>query len=253
MLYYGFYTLVYKELLRFYKVPVQTVLAPIVTSLLYLLVFSQIWHVGLAPELKLHFLQFLIPGLMMMSILQNAFANASSSLVQAKIIGHIIFLLLSPLSNFAIYLAYIISAMLRGLAVGVGFMLIAALFIDLPFYNPLWIIWFAIMSGLILGAFGVVVGILADRFDEMAVYQNFVILPLSFLSGVFYSVKDLPVFWQILSHFNPLFYMIDGFRYGFLGVADVSPWISLVVSLITFIFLTFLSLYWLNTGYKLRS
>lgn len=253
MNFYGFYTLIRKEVWRFAKVPVQTILAPIVTSGLFLLVFSQIWRQAGDEATVIHFMQFLIPGLIMMSAIQNAFANASSSLVQAKIIGHIVFLLLSPLSSVAIYIAYIVSAMLRGILVGLGFLLVSLLFAPIPLEQPLWIITFGILSGLLLGGFGVLVGIMADTFDKMSIYQNFVILPLSFLSGVFYSLQELPLIWQKISYFNPLFYMIDGFRYGFLGESDISPWYSLTVTLLTFIFVSTLALYWLISGYKLRS
>ncbi len=248
----GMYTLFHKELRRFSKVALQTVLAPIMTSLLYLLVFSHVLkeHVNVYNDVS--YTAFLIPGLMMMSIIQNSFANSSSSLVQSKVTGNIIFVLLTPLSYLEFYLAFLGSSIVRGLSVGLGIFIVASFFVDLPLHNVLWLLVFAIFSSAVLGSLGIIAGIWAEKFDHMAGFQNFIIMPLSFLSGVFYSIHSLPEFWQMLSQFNPFFYMIDGFRYGFFGVADVNPYLSLLVVSLFWLGLASFTLFLLHKGYKLR-
>jgi ABC-2 type transport system permease protein len=249
----GFGTLLYKELLRFWKVGFQTVAAPILTALLYLLIFSHVLkdHVQVYPGVS--YTAFLIPGLSMMSLLQNAFANSSSSLIQSKITGNIVFVLLPPLSNFEFFLAYIVAAAVRGLVVGLGVLLATAAFVPLPLASPLWVLAFALLGSAILGALGIIAGIWADKFDQLAGFQNFVIIPMTFLSGVFYSIHSLPPFWQGISHINPFFYMIDGFRYGFFGVSDVSPALSLAIVGGALLALSFAALSLIQRGYKLRS
>jgi len=248
----GFLTLFHKEIIRFWKVLLQTVLAPVLTALLYLLVFAQVLeaHVEVYPGIG--YTAFLMPGLVMMSLLQNAFANSSSSLIQSKITGNIVFVLLPPLSYFEFFSAYLLAALVRGLAVGLGVLVVGLLFTNLSFQHPLWILVFALAAGAAFAGIGILAGIWADKFDHMAGIQNFVIMPLTFLSGVFYSIHALPPFWQAVSHFNPVFYMIDGFRYGFHGVSDVSPWYSLAVVLPTALALGWLALQMLRSGYKLR-
>jgi ABC-2 type transport system permease protein len=248
----GFRTLLYKEVLRFWKVGFQTVGAPVLTALLYLLIFSHV----LDRHVQVHgvrYTAFLIPGLVMMSLLQNAFANSSSSLIQSKITGSVVFVLLPPISYLEFFLAYVVAAVLRGLMVGVGVLLVTGWFAPLDFVAPFWILAFALLGGGILGAFGVIAGIWADKFDQLAAFQNFLILPLTMLSGVFYSLHSLPAFWQQLSHFNPVFYMIDGFRYGFFGVSDVPPESSLAVVAACFLAISAITLAMLRSGYKLRS
>jgi ABC-2 type transport system permease protein len=248
----GFATLLYKELLRFWKVSFQTVAAPILTALLYLLIFSH------ALESRVHiypgvsYKSFLVPGLAMMSLLQNAFANSSSSLIQSKVTGNLVFVLLTPLSPGEIFLAYILAALARGLAVGAGVLLVTWALADVPLVHPGWALAFAVLGGGILGTMGIIAGIWADKFDQLAAFQNFVIIPLTFLAGVFYSVHSLPPFWQQVSHLNPFFYMVDGFRYGFLGTGDVAPWVSLSVVASALLGLAALSLGLLASGYKLR-
>ncbi|NWG86347.1 MAG: ABC transporter permease [Hydrogenophilaceae bacterium] len=248
----GFLTLFRKEVLRFWKVLMQTVAAPILTTLLYLLIFSHVLeaHVQVYPGVA--YTSFLIPGLVMMAILQNAFANGSSSLIQSKISGNIVFFLLPPLSYLEFFLAYLLAAMVRGLLVGVGVALSGLLFTDLTLLHPLWIVIFALASSALFGCLGIIAGIWAEKFDQLAGVQNFVIMPLTFLSGVFYSIHSLPAIWQAVSHYNPVFYMIDGFRYGFHGVSDVDPWRSLAVLLPCLIVLSGLTLQLLRSGYKLR-
>jgi ABC-2 type transport system permease protein len=227
----AFFTLFYKEVLRFWKVASQTVGAPVMTAVLYLLIFSH----ALEGHVQIHgvsYTAFLIPGLVMMSVLQNAFANSSSSLIQSKVTGNIVFTLLAPISHHEFYAAYVLAAIVRGLMVGVGVLAVTMWFAPLQFIYPLWILLFAILGGGILGSLGVIAGIWAEKFDQLAAFQNFLIMPLTFLSGVFYSIASLPAFWQHVSHWNPVFYMIDGFRHGFFGVSDVSPWISLALRVV---------------------
>lgn len=248
----GFNTLLYKELLRFAKVSVQTIAAPVLTALLYLLIFSQALGERVQVFDGVGYTAFLVPGLVMMSVLQNAFANSSSSLIQSKITGNIVFVLLPPLSHWEIYGAYVLAAMLRGLAVGLGVFVFTLGFADLRFAYPLWIIAFAIMGSAILGTLGLIAGIWAEKFDQIALFQNFIIMPLTFLAGVFYSVDVLPPFWRALSHLNPFFFMVDGFRHGFFGVSDTSPLISLAVTSIALVVLAAVAIRLLAIGYKLR-
>jgi ABC-2 type transport system permease protein len=252
MRYGGFSTLLYKEVLRFWKVATQTVGAPVLTALLYLLIFSHV----LEGHVKVHgvaYTAFLIPGLVMMSVLQNAFANSSSSLIQSKVTGNIVFILLPPISYLEFFAAYVLAAVVRGVVVGTGVLLATVWFAPLSFAEPLWILVFALMGGAILGSLGVIAGIWADKFDQLAAFQNFLIMPLTFLSGVFYSINSLPPFWQQVSHWNPVFYMIDGFRHGFFGVSDASPWLSLAVVGSCLALLTLFTLKLLKSGYKLRA
>ena len=251
----GFPTLLYKEVLRFWKVSFQTVAAPVLTTLLYLLVFAHALaeHVQAFPGVP--YLHFLIPGLAMMAMLQNSFANSSSSLIQSKVTGNMIFVLLPPLSPFDLFRAYVIGAMVRGLVVGLGVFGVTLFFVPslilLP--HPFWAIAFALLGSAILGTLGLVAGIWADKFDQLSAFQNFIIVPLTFLSGVFYSIHTLPPFWQTLSHFNPFFYMIDGFRYGFFGASDVAPGVSLAIVALAFAAVAGICLALLKSGYKLRT
>ena len=249
----GFLTLLYKELLRFWKVVFQTVAAPILTALLYLLIFSHVLEDRVQVYPRVSYSAFLIPGLAMMSLLQNAFANSSSSLIQSKITGNIVFVLLSPVSHFEFFLASVAAAAVRGVIVGTGVLLATAAFISLPIHNLLWILLFAVLGSAILGVLGIVAGIWADKFDQLAAFQNFAIVPMTFLSGVFYSIHSLPPFWQQISHLNPFFYMIDGFRYGFFGVSDVSPLLSLGIVAGALLALSFATLSLIRRGYKLRA
>jgi ABC-2 type transport system permease protein len=248
----GFATLLYKELLRFWKVSFQTVAAPVLTSLLYLLVFAQTLEGRVRVYEGVPYTAFLLPGLVMMSVLQNSFANSSSSLIQSKITGNVIFILLPPISHVEFFTAYVLASMARGLTVGLVVLAVTAGFIDLPLASPAWIVVFALAGSAILGALGLVAGIWADKFDQIAAFQNFIILPLTFLSGVFYSIHSLPPFWQGLSHLNPFFYMIDGFRYGFFGTSDFPPQASLAVVGLSLLGLTAMGLGMLKSGYKLR-
>ena len=248
----GFRTLLYKEVLRFWKVSFQTVAAPVLTAMLYLMIFSHV----LEAHVQVHgvpYTAFLIPGLVIMSALQNAFANSSSSLIQSKVTGSVVFVLLPPISYVEFFLAYVLAAMLRGLMVAAGVLLVTVWFAVPELQAPLWILVFIVLGGGIMGALGMVAGIWADKFDQLAGFQNFLILPLTMLSGVFYSIHSLPVFWQQVSHFNPVFYMIDGFRFGFFGISDVPPETSLAVVSTSFLLVSVATLLLLRSGYKLRS
>jgi ABC-2 type transport system permease protein len=247
-----FQTLLRKELLRFVKVSVQTVAAPVLTALLYLVIFSQALGDRVKVFDQVAYTSFLVPGLVMMSVLQNAFANSSSSLIQSKITGNIVFVLLPPLSHREIFAAYVIASTVRGLAVGLGVFVFTLGFADYLYAHPLWSLAFALLGGFLLGALGLIAGIWADKFDQIAVFQNFIIMPLTFLSGVFYSVDSLPPVWQLISHVNPFFYVVDGFRYGFLGVSDVSPMLSLAIVFSAACMAAAVALRLLSTGYKLR-
>jgi ABC-2 type transport system permease protein len=248
----GFYALFYKEVKRFWRVSFQTVAAPVLTAILYLMIFGHVLEDHVKVYDAIGYTAFLIPGLVMMSLLQNSFANTSSSLIQSKITGNLIFVLLAPLSHFEFFSAYVLAAMVRGVAVGAGVFLATYWFTDISFYQPLWILVFGLLSAALLAALGLIAGIWAEKFDQLAAFQNFFIMPATMLSGVFYSIHSLPPIWQTISHFNPFFYMIDGFRYGFFGISDVSPWFSLVVIGVFFIGVTGLTLKLLSTGYKLR-
>ncbi len=247
----GFRTLLYKEVLRFWKVGFQTVGAPVLSALLYLLIFSHVLDAHVRVN-GVHYAAFLIPGLVMMALLQNAFANSSSSLIQSKITGSVVFVLLPPISYVEFFLAYVVAAVLRGLMVGLGVLLATSWFAPLTVVAPLWIVVFAVLGGGILGAFGMIAGIWADKFDQLAGFQNFLIMPLTMLSGVFYSIHSLPEVWQQVSHLNPVFYMIDGFRFGFFGVSDVPPQTSLAVVASSFLVVSASTLALLRSGYKLR-
>ena len=241
-----------KEVLRFWKVGFQTVAAPVLTAVLYLLIFGHVLEDHVQVFKGVGYTSFLIPGLVMMSLLQNAFANSSSSLIQSKITGNLVFVLLTPLSHRAWFLAYVGASLVRGLAVGAGVFAVTAWFAPPGLAQPWWALIFAVLGGALLGALGLIAGLWAEKFDQMALFQNFIIVPMTFLSGVFYSVHSLPPFWQGLSHLNPFFYLIDGFRRGFFGASDVSPWLSLGVVGSATVIVSAIALQLLKTGYKIR-
>jgi ABC-2 type transport system permease protein len=248
----GWQALFYKEILRFWKVGFQTVAAPVITAILYLMIFGHVLEDRVQVYGSVSYTAFLLPGLVMMSVLQNAFANSSSSLIQSKVMGNLVFLMLTPLSHRAWFLAYVGSSVVRGLAVGVGVMGVTWWFAQPPLVAPLWILVFAFLGAGLMGTLGLIAGLWAEKFDQMAAFQNFVIVPMTFLSGVFYSISSLSDFWQRVSHLNPFFYMIDGFRYGFFGVSDTSPWLSLGLVGSSFLAVSAVALHLLRTGYKIR-
>jgi ABC-2 type transport system permease protein len=246
------YTLFRKEILRFWKVAFQTVAAPVLTAVLYLMIFAHVLEGKVQVYPGVGYTAFLVPGLVMMSVLQNAFSNASSSLIQSKITGNIVFMLLPPLAHWEIFAAYVGASIVRGLAVGLGVGVCTLFFTALSIHSLVWIVVFALLGGAVLGCLGTIAGVWAEKFDQMAVFQNFIIMPATFLSGVFYSIHSLPALWQAVSHANPLFYLIDGFRYGFFGISDVNPWFSLAVALVTLAICAAITLRMLATSYKLR-
>jgi ABC-2 type transport system permease protein len=248
----GLQTLFYKEILRFWKVSFQTIAAPVLTAVLYMLIFGHVLRDHDRVYGTINYTSLLVPGLVMMSVLQNAFANSSSSLVQSKIMGNLVFLLLTPLSHWSWFFAYVGSAVARGLVVGLGVFAVTAFFGPPGFVAPLWILVFALLGAAMLGALGLIAGLWAEKFDQTAAFQNFIIMPMTFLSGVFYSIHSLPAFWQRVSHLNPFFYMIDGFRYGFFGISDVSPWLSLGIVGSALLIVSAVAVYLLRTGYKIR-
>lgn len=249
----GWQTLLYKEVLRFWKVAFQTVAGPVLTAMLYLLIFGHALESHVKVYDQVGYTAFLVPGLAMMSVLQNAFANSSSSLIMSKVMGNLVFLMLTPLSYMNWYVAYVGASIIRGLVVGVGVIAISFLFTSLSFAEPLWILVFAVMGAALMGTLGLIAGLWAEKFDQLAAFQNFVVMPMTFLSGVFYSIHSLPAFWQGVSHLNPFFYMIDGFRHGFFGVSDVSPWLSLGVVGAALALVSAIAIHLLRTGYKIRS
>ena len=248
----GFPTLLYKEVLRFWKVSTQTIGAPVLTAVLFLFIFSHVMEGRVRMYDAVPYAAFLVPGLVMMSVLQNAFANSSSSLVQSKMTGNIIFVLLPPLAYWEFFAAYVLAAAARGMVVGAAVLLVTVPFVEIEFRHPLWIAAFAFFASAVLGSLGMIAGIWAEKIDQVAAFQNFFIMPLTFLSGVFYSIHSLPPFWQGLSHFNPFFYMIDGFRYGFFGVSDVHPLRSLAVVTAFLGVVSGMTLAMLKSGYRLR-
>ena len=248
----GWQTLLYKEVLRFWKVAFQTIAGPVLTAMLYLLIFGHALESHVKVYDRVGYTAFLVPGLAMMSLLQNAFANSSSSLIMSKVMGNLVFLLLTPLSYVHWFVAYVGASVVRGLVVGLGVFLVSAWFTDISFAQPLWIAAFALMGAAFMGTLGLIAGLWAEKFDQLAAFQNFVVMPMTFLSGVFYSIHSLPAFWQAVSHFNPFFYMIDGFRFGFFGVSDVSPWLSFCVVGSSLLVVTGIALQLLRSGYKIR-
>jgi ABC-2 type transport system permease protein len=248
----GFVTLLKKEIKRFWSVLGQTVSAPVITALLYLLVFAQAMQ-GRAPVYPgVSYTEFLLPGLIMMTVIQNAFANTSSSLIQSKVMGNLVFLQMAPLGPWEWFGAYVVAALVRTLLVAGAMLLVTVPFVALPMAAPAALLAMFLLSSASLAVLGLIAGIIAQKFDHIAAFTNFFITPLSFLSGVFYSVHALPAFWHQASHFNPFFYMIDGFRYGFFGQADVPLLQSLAWAGGFFVVASAVCLWMLMTGYKLR-
>ncbi len=249
----GLKTLVRREVGRFMNVYTQTIVAPVITTLMFYTVFALAFGgierlVGDMP-----YMTFLAPGLLMMTMVQNAFANTSSSMVIAKVQGNIVDVLMPPLSPMEFYLGYTVGGILRGIAVGVATGLALILFVDLPVAHPGIIIAFAVLGTMLLSSLGLAAGIWSDKFDHIAAVTNFIVTPMTFLSGTFYSVSQLPEIWQKLAHFNPFFYMIDGFRYGFIDHADGNIVIGLVLLTVVNILLSLLTWKMIRSGYKIKT
>ncbi len=249
----GFFTLLMKEIKRFWSVLGQTVTAPVITALLYLLVFAQAMQGRVSVYPGVSYTEFLIPGLVMMTVIQNSFANTSSSLTQSKMMGNLVFLLMAPIGSLEWFGAYVCAALVRAALVASVMLLVTAPFVHLPLRQPRARVAIVVVSAGSLAVLGLIAGIVATKFDHLAAFTNFFITPASFLSGVFYSVHSLPKFWFAASHFNPFFYMIDGFRYGFFGAADVPIAQSLTWATAFFVVCSAVCLRMLVTGYKLRN
>jgi ABC-2 type transport system permease protein len=249
----GWQMLLYKEVMRFWRVVGQTVGGPVLTAMLYLLIFGHALESHVKVYGQVSYTAFLVPGLAMMSLLQNAFANSSSSLITSKVMGNLVFLLLTPLSYWNWFVAYVGASILRGLVVAAGVFVVSLFFTDVSCVAPLWVAVFALLGAALMGALGLIAGLYSEKFEQLAAFQNFIVMPMTFLSGVFYSIHSLPTFWLNVSHVNPFFYVIDGFRYGFFGVSDVSPWLSLGVVGCTTAVVSLVALHLLRIGYHLRS
>jgi ABC-2 type transport system permease protein len=249
----GLWTLYVKEVRRFAKVATQTVIAPVVTTLLFLAIFALALGGATREVGGVPFAQFLAPGLVMMAMVQNAFANTSSSLLISKIQGNIVDVVMPPLSAGELTLAFAAGGVTRGLAVGLAVALAMAVFVPLEVQHPFFVLFHAFAASLMLSLVGLLAGIWAEKFDQMAAITNFVITPFAFLSGTFYSVERLPEFWRVAAHFDPFFYMIDGFRYGFIGHADASLALGAAVLIAADILLWVLVYAWFRRGYKLKA
>ncbi len=240
-----------RESQRFLAIWQQTIAAPLVTAGLFIGVFS-LAMAGRPPVMGVPFLHFLVPGILMMSVIQNAFGNTSSSIVGAKVMGNIVDTLMPPLSPGELVAGYLAGGIARGIVVALVIVLGAGLALGVWPAHPLWLLVFVVIGGVLLGALGIVAGVLANKFDQIAAMTNFVVTPLSFLSGTFYSVEAMPPVMAMLSHLNPFFYLIDGARYGYLGTSDSSVWLGLGVTLFAAAALVLLSWDWFRRGYRLK-
>ena len=249
----GLKTLVQREIERFLNVYAQTVLAPVATTVLFMIVFTLAFAARRDAGTDVDFARFLAPGLVMMVVIQNAFANTSSSLMIAKIQGNIVDTLMPPLSPAEILIGYISGGVVRGLVCALAVMLVLFPWAGIWPENPLWMLAFALSGSTMLGLLGLMAGIYADKFDQMSAITNFVITPLSFLSGTFYSIRALPDVFQTISLANPFFYLIDGVRHGAIGVSDANPWIGLGLTMAVNAILAFTAWRWLTSGYRLKA
>lgn len=248
----GLYTLAAREIRRFLAVWTQTLLAPLVTAGLFLLIFSLAIGPTRGEVMGVPFVTFLAPGILTMAVIQNAFANTSSSIVISKVQGNIVDTLMPPLSAGELVTGYLVGGVARGLFVAIPILLAMILLLGIGVAHPLWVLVFVLTGGAFLGALGIVAAIFANKFDQMAAITNFIITPLSFLSGTFYSVQSLPPLMQTITHWNPVFYLIDGVRYGVLGVSDSSPWIGILVCIGSTAAVVLLCWHWFRIGYRLK-
>jgi ABC-2 type transport system permease protein len=249
----GLWTLYLREVRRFAKVYTQTLLAPIVTTLLFLAIFTLALGRSVDMVGDVTYVEFLAPGLIMMAIMQNAFANTSSSLVISKVQGNIVDSLMPPLTAHELTFGFAMGGATRGVAVGLTVGLAMIPFVTLHLHHPFFVIYHAVMASLFLSLLGIAGGIWSEKFDHIAAVTNFVVTPLSFLSGTFYTVERLPQAAQMLAHINPFFYMIDGFRYGFIGHADIVPWVGILVMAVVNLLLWLLCYWMFARGYKLKA
>ncbi len=249
----GFWALTEREIKRFFRVWQQTIIPPIITSLLFLLIFGYALGSRIREVDGLPYISFILPGLVMMGILMSAYANTSSSVYISKFQGNIQEWLVAPLSYWQIIFGLTLAAVLRALLVGIGIIVVGLFFASLPFQNILVILYFAVFVSLLFSFAGIATGLWAGNFDQMSVFATFIITPLTYLGGVFYSIQMLPPFWNAIAQFNPIFYMVDGFRYGFLGINDVSLLHSMIIVLVLTLLFFLLCVQLLRKGYKVRS
>ena len=247
------YTLILREQKRFSTVWTQTLVAPVVTSALFLTVFSLVFSSRRISDSSDNYMIFIAPGILMMSVIQNSFANTSSSIMISKIQGNIIDTLMSPLSPLETVLGYMIGGMIRGIIVAAAVMIVIFPIIGLVPEKPLIMLLFIVVASAELALLGIVAGIVSQKFDHLQAITNFVVTPLSFLSGTFYSIKLLPAPFDLISSYNPIFFIIDGFRYGAIGVSDGNIWFNLICSIIICLLLIFISGRWFSTGYRLKT
>lgn len=248
----GLRTIAMREIMRFATVWTQTLLAPLVTAGLFLMIFNLAVGPNRAEVMGVPFLHFLAPGILTMTVIQNAFANTSSSIVISKVQGNIVDTLMPPLSGLEILLGYLAGAVARGLFVGMGIAVGLFLVLGIVPQHPLVALVFVILGAVFLGGLGIVAGVFANKFDQMAAITNFIVTPLAFLSGTFYSVDALPPILRALSHVNPVFYLIDGVRFGVIGTSDSAPLLGLVVCTVASICVCTIGWLMLRTGYRLK-
>jgi len=249
---FGAWTLFSREVRRFLKVKMQTIVTPALTAILYLLIFRYAMGDRHVPGMDVDYFTFLVPGLAMMAMLQNAFANTSSSMIMGKVMGMHIYLLMAPLSALEVVLAFLAAAVVRALVVAVVFLSVLSPFVELHVLHPGLILFYGLCGSIMMGGLGLISGMWAKDFDNIAMVTNFVILPLTFLSGVFYSVSQLPRLWQQINHANPFFYLIDGFRFGFLGIGDTDPYASVLIVLVTVLVIMVACWQLWRTGWRMK-
>ncbi len=249
----GFRTLYLKEVKRFFNVFAQTIIAPGITTLLFYVIFTLSIDRGYLNTDSYTFSEFLGPGLICMAIMQNSFANTSSSILISKVQGNIVDVLMPPLSELELTFSYALGGVTRGILVGISILIMLYFAIEIKLANIFFIIYFGFLSSLLLSLLGILCGIWSKKFDHMAAITNFVILPLTFLSGTFYSIDRLPEFWHFLANWNPFFYMIDGFRYGFIGHSDSNLIFGIILLAVTNILLLWLTIFIFKKGYGLRN
>ncbi len=248
----GLYTLAMREVMRFVSVWTQTLLAPLVTAALFLVIFSIAIGPARGDVMGVSFTAFIAPGILTMTVIQNAFANTSSSIVISKVQGNIVDTLMPPLSAGELVLGYLAGGIVRGLVVAMAIGLGILLVLGIPVAHPLWALVFVLLGSAMMGAVGIVAGVFANKFDQIAAITNFIVTPLAFLSGTFYSVAALPPVLFEITHLNPVFYLIDGVRFSVLGVSDSSPWLGLLVCSSTTLAVCLLAWWMFRTGYRLK-
>ncbi|TCO73920.1 ABC transporter permease [Rhodovulum euryhalinum] len=249
----GLYTLTAREIQRFMAVWTQTLAAPLATAALFLGVFALAIGPDRGAVMGVPFIQFLAPGILMMTVIQNAFANTSSSILISKVQGNIVDTLMPPLSAAELLIGYMAGGVARGLLVALTIGALMILVLGMGVAHPLWALAFVLLGSAFLSALGIVAAVFANKFDQMAAITNFIVTPLSFLSGTFYSIERLPPAMQTITHFNPVFYLIDGVRHGIIGQSDSSPWQGLAVCSASTAAVMALCWYWLRTGYRMKA